>query len=97
MEPRMDAAVAADAKNASTATWKTAHTAVSHSVHTLRQRALHTKFLTLPWRHPVMKPGVLLAVGPYLLDTATRTLTLDAGEVLLGKPHPAFRIPSTAR
>ena len=44
-----------------------------------------------------MKPGVLLAVGPYLLDTATRTLTLDGGEVLLGKPHPAFRIPSTPR
>jgi hypothetical protein len=32
--PRMDAAVAVDAQNAPTATWKTAQDAVSHSAHT---------------------------------------------------------------
>jgi len=31
MTPRMDAAVAVDAQNAPTATWKTAKNAVSHS------------------------------------------------------------------
>jgi hypothetical protein len=56
----MDVDGAMDAKNASTAPWKTAHDAVSHSAHTHhrfrskeeetedRQPALHTKFLTLP-------------------------------------------------
>jgi hypothetical protein len=34
MPTRMDAAVPADARNASTATWKTAQNAVSHSAHT---------------------------------------------------------------
>ena len=34
MPPRMDAAVAVDAQNAPTATWKTAQHAVSHSAHT---------------------------------------------------------------
>jgi hypothetical protein len=34
MNARMDAAVAVDAQNAPTATWKTAQTAVSHSAHT---------------------------------------------------------------
>ena len=64
MTPRMDAAVAVDAKNAPTATWKTAQHAVSHSAHThhlfsgkakdRRPKAhnvnavSHTKFLTLP-------------------------------------------------
>ena len=49
MNPRMDAAGAVDAQNASTAPWKTAQNAVSHSAHThRRQRALHTKILTLP-------------------------------------------------
>ncbi len=77
MEPRMDAAVAVDAKNASTAPWKTAQNAVSHSAHTHRQRAPHTKFLTLPledlqtalkverirwaWWHPSQRSGAALA------------------------------------
>ena len=34
MNPRMDAAGPVDAKNASTAPWKTAQFAVSHSAHT---------------------------------------------------------------
>ena len=51
MHWRMDAAVTVDAQNAPTATWKTAQNAVSHSAHAHhRQRALHTKNLTLPWR-----------------------------------------------
>src|SRR6187549_2880280 len=46
---RMDAAVAMDAKTASTATWKTAQNAVSHSAHPhYSLHALHTKNLTLP-------------------------------------------------
>jgi len=46
MNRRMDAAVAVDAQNAPTVTWKTAKTAVSHSAHTRHcQRALHTKKL----------------------------------------------------
>ena len=53
---RMDAAVAVDAQNAPTATWKTAQNAVSHSAHThhrhrekkIQKNASHTKFLTLP-------------------------------------------------
>jgi hypothetical protein len=49
MHTRVDAAVPADAQNAPTGTWKTAQNAVSHSAHTQhRQRALHTKILTLP-------------------------------------------------
>jgi hypothetical protein len=55
----MDAAVAADAENAPTATWKTAQNAVSHSAHTHHSfvrreksrkpdHASHTEFLTLP-------------------------------------------------
>ena len=45
----MDAAVAMDAKTASTATWKTAQNAVSHSAHPhYSLHALHTKNLTLP-------------------------------------------------
>jgi len=58
----MDAAVAVDAQNAPTATWKTAQHAVSHSAHTpilfieeeneeqdrRRQPASHTKFWTVP-------------------------------------------------
>jgi hypothetical protein len=50
MPRRMDAAVTVDAQNAPTATWKTAQDAVSHSAHTHhRQRAPHTKNLTLPF------------------------------------------------
>ena len=46
-----------DAQNAPTATWKTAQNAVSHSAHTHhRQRALHTKNLTLPDRTKTHKP-----------------------------------------
>src|SRR5215208_2795469 len=63
MHTRVDAAVAADAENAPTATWKTARGAVSHSAHTHHRLvgearpqiriygvnpASHTKFLTLP-------------------------------------------------
>jgi hypothetical protein len=57
MPTRMDAAVAVDAKNAPTATWKTAQPAVSHSAHphhrfverkTENPNARHTKNLTLP-------------------------------------------------
>ena len=56
---RMDAAVAVDAQNALTTTWKTAQNAVSHSAHTPHRRcrdehedhgvnpASHTKILTL--------------------------------------------------
>src|SRR2546429_246686 len=36
-DARMDAAVAMDAQNAPTATWKTAQNAVSHSAHTLHR------------------------------------------------------------
>ena len=51
MHGRMDAAVTVDAENAPTATWETAQNAISHSDHTHdRQRALHTKNLTLPNR-----------------------------------------------
>ena len=62
MRERMDAAVAVDAQNAPTATWKTAQNAVSHSAHTHHSivrreektktvnHASHTKFLTLPRR-----------------------------------------------
>ena len=64
----MDAAVAVDAQNAPTATWKTAQTAVSHSAHTPHRRAeheneehdgqpaSHTKILTLPTQ--IAKSGV---------------------------------------
>jgi DNA-binding winged helix-turn-helix (wHTH) protein len=44
-----------------------------------------------------MKSGALLAFGPYVLDTATRTLTRDGEEVLLGKPHLALLILFTSR
>src|SRR5215467_2137842 len=46
---------------------------------------------------PLMKPGALFAFGPYRLDTATRTLTRDGEEVVLGKPHLALLILFTSR
>jgi hypothetical protein len=41
MRRRMDAAVAVDAQNAPTVTWKTAQNAVSHSAHAHHQRLTH--------------------------------------------------------
>jgi hypothetical protein len=38
---------------------------------------------------PLMEPGALLAFGPYLLDTATRTPSRDGDEVVLGRQHLA--------
>jgi hypothetical protein len=70
----MDAAVAVDAQNAPTATWKTAQHAVSHSAHTpilfieeeneeqdrRRQPASHTKFWTVPSIGKILRPPILL-------------------------------------
>jgi hypothetical protein len=63
MHWRMDAAVTVNAQNAPTATWKTAPHAVSHRAHTHgRQRASHTKNLTLPTVAVVTLPASALRI-----------------------------------
>ena len=96
----MDAAVAVDAKNAPTATWKTAQRAVFHSAHTQyhlvdarrpestalrRQPASHTKILTLPGE---LDRGFLTA-GPEFGPTSDRATGNDKMNVWTA-PWPGY-------
>jgi hypothetical protein len=49
------------------------------------------------WRHPADETGGVLAFGPYLLDTAGRTLPRYGEEMLLGLLHLALVILFTSR